>query len=181
MHVAGSKAEKIEPSKRLETKTTGHWTTGVGICLAGFQSFFGPVFPHCGPITLFWNECIFCPIICWKNVICFCILKNLLIKRVPWVSQETLDFRFLNMKGYEDFSIWTFLIIIWPENYEVRVHTMWFEWERSPWSQEFEQFIHSRWHCLESFRWCSTAVGSMSLEIIFKNHAYQQFSWFLLH
>jgi hypothetical protein len=60
--------------------------------------------------TLEWS-CVF--IVCWKYVICslILILWGIKVKRLPWVSEETLNFKLLNivetLTDYGDFLSWT--------------------------------------------------------------------------
>jgi len=49
-----------------------HGVAEFGVCPAGFQTCFGPVFPHYGPLPIFLDwKCVTCTIVCWKYMICF--------------------------------------------------------------------------------------------------------------
>lgn len=60
MLMVNSKAGRLEPPESFDIR---HGTTGFGVCIAGFQSYDGLVFPHCVQIP------IFCATVCWKYVI----------------------------------------------------------------------------------------------------------------
>ena len=101
------------------------------VCPVGFQSCFGPIFPHYVLILLLWKG-ICCTMVCWKYVICFLIFQELVI-RLPWVQEETWNLKTvlkLWQMGAFEVGLGVFCTVIWPETYRAREWNMvvWWEW-----------------------------------------------------
>lgn len=81
---AGCKAGKAEPFQPSDTK---HKATGSAGCPSGLQFC---QFLHYATMPPLWNDNVYS--VCRNDVICFWFYRWLIMKRLPWVSEEILDF-----------------------------------------------------------------------------------------
>lgn len=92
--VADSEAGRAEPFKSFDS---GCGNTGFGVRPAGC---FVPLFPHCGLVPPFWNGNIYSVSLyvgtCDLFFIFYFDLTRVIVKKMSWVSLDTLNFGLLN-------------------------------------------------------------------------------------
>lgn len=120
-----------EPATPFETEASSVWhrAAGFGVCLAGFRLDLVQIWL----ISVKWKF-VFCAIVCWEYILCVFILQNNTVKRLPWVSEETLDIEtvlglFYNMEIFEirinAFALWVDCGTI------MTCVKMWVEWKKN--------------------------------------------------